>query len=64
MNFSELHEVGLAKLINAISFDSFMKLDSDLKTNELRLLTVNYPIHFPTEVMIRLLVTSEDVIHS
>ena len=64
MNFSELHEVGLAKLINAISFDSFMKLDSDLKTNELRLLTVNYPIHFPTEVMIRVLVTSEDVIHS
>ena len=28
MNYMKL---GLAKLINAISFDSFMKLDADLK---------------------------------
>lgn len=64
LKFSECHEIGLIKLINAISFDSFMKLDSDLKADELRLLTVNYPIHFPTKVMVRVLITSEDVIHS
>jgi cytochrome c oxidase subunit 2 len=41
-----------------------MKLESDLKDGELRLLAVDHPVHFPSESTIRVLVTSEDVIHS
>jgi cytochrome c oxidase subunit 2 len=54
----------MIKLINSISFDSFMKLDADLKSGDMRLLTVDHPIHFPADSTIRVLVTSEDVIHS
>ena len=64
MNYNYLHDLGLQKLINAISFDSRMVLDRDLKAGDLRLLTVDFPIHFPTYATVRVLITSEDVIHS
>jgi cytochrome c oxidase subunit 2 len=64
MTYSIFRQLELMKLINSISFDSFMKLDSDLKEGELRLLAVDHPVHFPAESTIRVLVTSEDVIHS
>jgi len=41
-----------------------MKLDADLKDDELRLLTVDKPVHLPAFVTVRALITSEDVIHS
>nr|YP_009163345.1 cytochrome c oxidase subunit II [Propithecus tattersalli]P98042.1 RecName: Full=Cytochrome c oxidase subunit 2; AltName: Full=Cytochrome c oxidase polypeptide II [Propithecus tattersalli]AAA20569.1 cytochrome oxidase II [Propithecus tattersalli]AKU37058.1 cytochrome c oxidase subunit II [Propithecus tattersalli]UTE83309.1 cytochrome c oxidase subunit II [Propithecus tattersalli]UTE83322.1 cytochrome c oxidase subunit II [Propithecus tattersalli]UTE83335.1 cytochrome c oxidase subunit II [P len=47
-----------------LSFDSYMVPSSDLKPGELRLLEVDNRIVLPTELSIRMLISSEDVLHS
>ena len=47
-----------------INFDSFLVTDSDLELGDLRLLTVDNYLVLPVNTSIRLLVTSNDVIHS
>nr|AOT98826.1 cytochrome c oxidase subunit II [Solenodon paradoxus paradoxus] len=47
-----------------LSFDSYMIPTTDLKPGDLRLLEVDNRVVLPTEVTIRMLVTSEDVLHS
>nr|UAV88863.1 cytochrome c oxidase subunit II [Camelidae sp. PDM-2021] len=47
-----------------LSFDSYMIPTSDLKPGELRLLEVDNRVVLPMEMTIRMLVTSEDVLHS
>jgi len=41
-----------------------MKPEEELEKGELRLLEVDNPIYLPSNTHIRLLVTSEDVLHS
>jgi len=48
----------------SISFDSFMVSDDDLELGDLRLLTVDNYLVLPVNTSIRLLVSSNDVIHS
>ena len=45
-------------------FDSYLVDANDLKDDELRLLTVDNPLFIPLRVHTRLLITSDDVIHS
>nr|YP_008379128.1 cytochrome c oxidase subunit 2 [Prolemur simus]AAS85777.1 cytochrome oxidase subunit II [Prolemur simus]AAS87569.1 cytochrome oxidase subunit II [Prolemur simus]AGM47648.1 cytochrome c oxidase subunit 2 [Prolemur simus]ARR28216.1 cytochrome c oxidase subunit II [Prolemur simus]ARR28229.1 cytochrome c oxidase subunit II [Prolemur simus] len=47
-----------------LSFDSYMTPSSDLKPGELRLLEVDNRVVLPTELSIRMLISSEDVLHS
>jgi len=47
-----------------IEFDSYTKKDDELEDGELRLLAVDNKVYLPTLTGIRLLLTSEDVIHS
>nr|AOT98839.1 cytochrome c oxidase subunit II [Solenodon paradoxus woodi]AOT98852.1 cytochrome c oxidase subunit II [Solenodon paradoxus woodi]AOT98865.1 cytochrome c oxidase subunit II [Solenodon paradoxus woodi]AOT98878.1 cytochrome c oxidase subunit II [Solenodon paradoxus woodi]AOT98891.1 cytochrome c oxidase subunit II [Solenodon paradoxus woodi] len=47
-----------------LSFDSYMIPTTDLKPGDLRLLEVDNRVVLPTEMTIRMLVTSEDVLHS
>nr|YP_008379011.1 cytochrome c oxidase subunit 2 [Hapalemur griseus]P98034.1 RecName: Full=Cytochrome c oxidase subunit 2; AltName: Full=Cytochrome c oxidase polypeptide II [Hapalemur griseus]AAA20564.1 cytochrome oxidase II [Hapalemur griseus]AGM47505.1 cytochrome c oxidase subunit 2 [Hapalemur griseus]ARR28281.1 cytochrome c oxidase subunit II [Hapalemur griseus griseus] len=47
-----------------LCFDSYMVPSSDLKPGELRLLEVDNRIVLPTELSIRMLISSEDVLHS
>lgn len=47
-----------------INFDSYLVPDSDLNPGDLRLLTVDNNLVLPINTNIRLLVTSNDVIHS
>nr|YP_008378881.1 cytochrome c oxidase subunit 2 [Avahi laniger]AGM47375.1 cytochrome c oxidase subunit 2 [Avahi laniger] len=47
-----------------LSFDSYMIPTSDLKPGELRLLEVDNRVVLPTEMSIRMLISSEDVLHS
>nr|AII99099.1 cytochrome c oxidase subunit II [Propithecus diadema]UTE82035.1 cytochrome c oxidase subunit II [Propithecus diadema]UTE82048.1 cytochrome c oxidase subunit II [Propithecus diadema]UTE82061.1 cytochrome c oxidase subunit II [Propithecus diadema]UTE82074.1 cytochrome c oxidase subunit II [Propithecus diadema] len=47
-----------------LSFDSYMIPSSDLKPGELRLLEVDNRVVLPTEMSIRMLISSEDVLHS
>nr|UTE81684.1 cytochrome c oxidase subunit II [Propithecus edwardsi]UTE81697.1 cytochrome c oxidase subunit II [Propithecus edwardsi]UTE81710.1 cytochrome c oxidase subunit II [Propithecus edwardsi] len=47
-----------------LSFDSYMTPSSDLKPGELRLLEVDNRVVLPTEMSIRMLTSSEDVLHS
>jgi len=47
-----------------VSFDSFMKADKDLKPGDQRLLTVDNPMVAPVGKIVRVIVTSNDVIHS
>lgn len=47
-----------------INFDSFLINDEDLELGDLRLLTVDNYLVLPVNTSIRLLVTSNDVIHS
>jgi cytochrome c oxidase subunit 2 len=49
---------------NAISFDSYMVSDDDLKTGGLRLLEVDQRVVLPSNTHIRALVTAADVLHS
>jgi hypothetical protein len=53
----ELGNLGLA-------WDSYMISENELKNGDLRLLTVDNPLFIPVETTIRLLITSNDVIHS
>jgi cytochrome c oxidase subunit 2 len=47
-----------------LSFDSYMIPDKDLKPGQLRLLDVDKPVVIPKGKTVRLLITSQDVIHS
>lgn len=47
-----------------IEFDSRMIADADLKPGQLRLLDVDHPVVVPVGKAVRLLVTSDNVIHS
>nr|AII98779.1 cytochrome c oxidase subunit II [Propithecus edwardsi] len=47
-----------------LSFDSYMIPSSDLKPGEFRLLEVDNRVVLPTEMSIRMLISSEDVLHS
>ena len=49
---------------NTINYDSFLINDEDLELGDLRLLTVDNYLVLPVNTSIRLLVTSNDVIHS
>lgn len=45
-------------------FDSYMVNEADLNIGELRLLEVDNPLELPTFTHIRLIITSDDVLHS
>lgn len=47
-----------------LNFDSYMIPTSDLKPGELRLLEVDNRVVLPMEITIRILISSEDVLHS
>ena len=47
-----------------ISFDSYMVDDADLKADQTRLLSVDYPMVVPEGTRIKLLITGNDVMHS
>lgn len=47
-----------------LSFDSYIIPTSDLKPGELRLLEVDNRVVLPMEITIRILISSEDVLHS
>nr|AAA68617.1 cytochrome oxidase subunit II [Dasypus novemcinctus] len=47
-----------------LNFDSYMVPTSDLKPGELRLLEVDNRLVLPMELSIRMLISSEDVLHS
>jgi cytochrome c oxidase subunit 2 len=47
-----------------INFDSYMIKDEELKPGQLRLLEVDNPLILPTDTIVRILVTSADVLHS
>lgn len=47
-----------------ISFDSYMIKDEDLKPGQIRLLDVDNPLILPADTIVRVLVTSADVLHS
>ncbi len=49
---------------NPVKFDSLMIEDADLKPGQLRLLEVDNPVVVPAGKTVRMLVTSEDVLHS
>jgi len=49
---------------NQITYDSYMIDDKDLKPGQLRLLAVDHPIVVPIGITVRILVTSQDVLHS
>nr|YP_010586058.1 cytochrome c oxidase subunit II [Apsilochorema nigrum]UZZ43794.1 cytochrome c oxidase subunit II [Apsilochorema nigrum] len=49
---------------NNISFDSYMIKEKSLTPNEFRLLEVDNRITLPMNTQIRIIITSEDVIHS
>ena len=49
---------------NNIAYDSFMVEDSNLKPGQIRLLSVDNPIMVPVDTVVRILVTSQDVLHS
>lgn len=47
-----------------IAYDSYMIEDKDLKEGHIRLLSVDNPIVVPVDTTVRILVTSQDVLHS
>lgn len=47
----------------SIAFDSYMIPDDELEEGQFRLLSVDNPIYLPIETHIRLIVTSDDVLH-
>ena len=47
-----------------ISYDSYMIEDKDIKPGQIRLLSVDNPIIVPVDTTVRILVTSQDVLHS
>ena len=48
----------------SIAFDSYMIPTDELKEGQLRLLEVDNPIYLPVDTHVRILITSEDVLHS
>jgi hypothetical protein len=54
----------LSDLLNLFSVDSYMVQDEDLKEGGLRLLEADNQLVLPSLTIIRMLITSEDVIHS
>lgn len=46
------------------NFDSYIVLDDDLKLGEKRLLEVSNHVVLPTNIVLRILVTSGDVLHA
>ncbi len=48
----------------AISFDSYMIDEADLKPGQTRLLSVDYPMVVPEGTRVKLLITGNDVMHS
>lgn len=52
------------KLDTSIQFDSYMIAEEDLEKGQLRMLEVDNRIVLPTKTHIRVLVTSDDVLHS
>jgi cytochrome c oxidase subunit 2 len=61
-NLLKIYELRF-KSINC-NFDSYIKLDSNLIKGELRLLEVDKSLYLPVKKHIKLLITSNDVIHS
>jgi cytochrome c oxidase subunit 2 len=57
------YELSDIKNIN-INFDSYTKMDDDLSFGDFRLLDVDNLLYLPIHTPIRLLITSQDVIHS
>jgi cytochrome c oxidase subunit 2 len=51
-------------IVSNFAFDSYMVAPEDLKEGELRLLEVDNRLYLPTEINIRLSITSGDVLHS
>jgi cytochrome c oxidase subunit 2 len=49
---------------NNLSYDSLMIEDKDLKEGQIRLLSVDNPVVVPVDTTVRILVTSQDVLHS
>ena len=49
--------------MESVAFDSYMISEDDLEQGQLRLLEVDNPIYVPVGTHIRLLVTSQDVLH-
>lgn len=47
-----------------IAFDSYMVNDSDLKPGQYRLLSTDNPVTLPIDTTVRIITTSDDVIHS
>ncbi len=47
-----------------VSFDSIMKADNELKAGDIRLLSVDNPVVAPVGKVVRVIVTSNDVIHA
>lgn len=47
-----------------ITYDSYMIEEKDLKAGQIRLLSVDNPIMVPVDTTVRILVTSQDVLHS
>ncbi len=62
--FSDYVKFNGDEVTGQIAFDSNMLFESDLKMGELRLLNVDNPVILPTDVHVRILTTSFDVIHS
>jgi len=60
----ELSDFALDNNNESIAFDSFMVQDADLEFGELKSLTVDNYLVLPINTSIRLLITSNDVIHS
>lgn len=51
-------------LLNKVNFDSYMITDADLTNNHIRLMSVDMPLYLPARCIVKLLITSYDVIHS
>ena len=49
---------------DGIAFDSYMVDDADIKSNQIRLLSVDNPMVVPENTRIKLLITGNDVMHS
>jgi cytochrome c oxidase subunit 2 len=62
--FSDYVKFNGDEVTGQIAFDSNMLFESDLKMGELRLLNVDNTVILPTDVHVRILTTSFDVIHS
>jgi len=57
------YEIRLSKDVNIV-FDSYQKLEEDLKKGEYRLLEVDKELYIPVGTRLRFIITSRDVLHS